>query len=193
MTTALERNDRYLLEFVEQLSLCPFARRCRETGKLLRRVLSGIPSLEAELRSIEALPDGSVEVALLICPDVPASPQEWEKRVAALRPLTTRFHCVAFHPEMPRDLSDPHRAVRFIRRSPDPTVQLVHVRTLEAVRAGREGGSRFVDTTTLTVAQLTALASAKSLSDAIAEENLASLRAADPDRLEDLLTSMRKE
>lgn len=191
MTTALERNDRYLIEFVERYTLCPFARRCRETGKLLRRVV--LPEeLEGELRSIEALPEGTVEVALLICPETREGPQEWEQRVAALRAQTTKFHCVAFHPELPRDLSDPHRAVPFIRRSPDPTVQLVNVAVLDEIRSGREGGSRFVDTRTLTVAQLVALTSAMGLSDAIAEQNLATLHAEDPDVLEELLASMQR-
>ena len=35
--TPLMRNERYVREFVEALQLCPFARRCREDGKLDRR------------------------------------------------------------------------------------------------------------------------------------------------------------
>ena len=75
MTTpeeALRRNDRYLREFVEALRLCPYAKTCRESGKLHRRVLAGAEQAGEAIREIEALPDQSVEVALLIFPGAPA-------------------------------------------------------------------------------------------------------------------------
>ena len=36
---ALERNDRYVREFVEAFNLCPYAKRTREAGRLQRIVL----------------------------------------------------------------------------------------------------------------------------------------------------------
>ena len=71
---ALARNDRYLREFVEALELCPFARRCRESGRLARRVLRGGRPGEATasaVRELEATAEEQVEVALLIYPDTP--------------------------------------------------------------------------------------------------------------------------
>ncbi|HEY5676554.1 MAG TPA: hypothetical protein VIR81_07215, partial [Myxococcales bacterium] len=118
MTTAedaLRRNDRYLREFVEALRLCPYAKRCREEGKLHRRVLRGRDQALPAIAAIEALPKESVEVALLIFPDEPAdgeaSARAFESFCADLRPRLESFYCVAFHPALPRDLLDAQRAV----------------------------------------------------------------------------------
>ncbi len=199
MTTAeaaLLRNDRYLREFVEALSLCPYAKRCREEGKLHRRVLRGRAGALAAIAAIEALPAESVEVALLIFPDEPAQDQAdaraFESFCAELRPLLKSFYGVAFHPALPRDLLDAHRAVQFIRRSPDPTLQLVRASLLTSVRGGGAGGSRYVDPGALSLEQLLALQTPLSLSDRIAEANLERLRREDPDRLEELLSALRR-
>src|SRR5438045_3769517 len=110
MTTpqaALERNDRYIREFVEALHLCPYAKHCREAGKLHRRVLSQADDVLAHMREIEEMPEDSVEVALLIFPDAPVGgePQArvFEAFCADLRPNLKAFYCVAFHPDLPLD------------------------------------------------------------------------------------------
>ena len=198
MTTpeeALRRNDRYLREFVEALRLCPYAKTCRESGKLHRRVLAGAEQAGEAIREIEALPDQSVEVALLIFPGAPAgsaqAARDFEAFCAELRPRLTKFYAVAFHPDLPRDLQDAHRAVQFIRRSPDPTLQLVRASVLREVR-GADNGSRFVDSSKLTLEQLMAISAPISVSDAIAEANLTTVQSAGPDRLEALLASFRE-
>jgi len=197
---ALARNDRYLLEFVEALRMCPFAKQCRETGKLHRRVVLELRDAQAAVKAVEALPADSVEVALLIFPlaraDGEASPREFEAFTATLRDWMSRehhgdppFYCVAFHPDLPRDLFDAHRAVQFIRRSPDPTVQLVRASVLRSVRAGREGGSVYAGD--LSLEEALTLVSPLSLSDRIAEANLETLRRENPDRIAALLASLR--
>lgn len=199
MTTAedaLLRNDRYLREFVEALRLCPYAKRCREEGKLHRRVLRARAEALPAIAAIEALPVDSVEVALLILPDEPAEGQAaaraFESFCAGLRPHVQSFYCVAFHPALPRDLHDAHRAVQFIRRSPDPTIQLVRASVLTSVRGGQGAGSRYVDPATLSLEQLVALHTPLSLSDRIAEANLETLRREGPDRLEKLLAGLHR-
>ena len=195
MTTPLERNDRYVREFVEALHLCPYARTCRESGKLHRRVLARSEDAPQAMAEIEALPEDSVEVALLIFPDAPTGSEEsarqFESFCASLRPRLRHFYCVAFHPDLPRDLLDAHRAVQFIRRSPDPTIQMVRASVLRAVRGPDDGGTRVVDPGTLTLEQLMTIASPLSLADRIAEANLETLRREGPDRLESLLASLR--
>lgn len=193
--SALERNERYLREFVEALRICPYAKQCRETGKLHRRVLSAADEALPAMREIEALPAESVEVALLIFPSAPAgseqSARDFESFCAALRPHLTAFYCVAFHPDLPRDLLDAHRAVQFIRRSPDPTIQMVRASVLSAVRGANDGGTRVLDAASMTLEQLMAIHSPLSLADRIAEANLATLRRVGPDRIESLLASLR--
>jgi hypothetical protein len=202
---ALERNERYIRAFVEALHLCPYAKRCREGGKLHRRVLFTQDPEEvlAEVRSIEALPPDSVEVALLIFPDAPAtgleSARDFDEFAASLRNRILdanegdpAFYCVAFHPDLPRDLLDAHRAVQFIRRSPDPTIQLVRASVLKAVRGSDDGGTRIVDTSKLTLEELLAISSPLSLADRIAEANLAALQREGPDRVEAQLAALRR-
>jgi hypothetical protein len=195
-TAALGRNDRYLREFVEALHLCPFARRCREDGKLHRRVLLAGDDAVAALREVEALPESSVEVALLLFPQAltgsPDAARAFEEFAAGMREQLARpaaFYCVAFHPDLPRDLGDAHRAVPFFRRSPDPTLQLVRVSVLEAIRGG--SGERYVDPSSLTLEQLLALRTPQSLSERIAEDNLDTVQRAGPDSVEALLASFR--
>ena len=198
----LARNDRYLREFVEALHLCPYAKRCREEGKLQRRVIRRREEALAAIREIEAMPADAVEVALLIFPEEPADGEEsaraFEAFCAELReqmfashPGQAPFYCVAFHPALPRDLLDANRAVRFIRRSPDPTLQLVRASILVRVRGDGGGGSRYVDTSLLSLEQAMALLSPASLAERIGEANLATLQREGPDRLELLLSSLR--
>src|SRR5436305_7677037 len=98
MTTPLERNDRYLHEFVEALHICPYAKTCRESGKLVRRVVERPEDLLTEALAVEAMPDDAVEVALLIFPNARAdgvdSAREFEGFCASLRPSLTKFYCV---------------------------------------------------------------------------------------------------
>lgn len=194
---ALERNDRYVREFVEALRICPYAKQCRETGKLHRRVLFGPDEALPAIREIEALPADSVEVALLIFPFAPAGSEQaardFESFCAGLRPQLSSFYCVAFHPDLPRDLLDAHRAVQFIRRSPDPTLQLVRASVLRAVRGANDGGTRVLDPASMTLEQLMAVHSPLSLADRIAEANLATLQQVGPDRIESLLGSLRED
>ena len=175
-SAALARNDRYLREFVEALHMCPYAKRCRESGKLHRSVVFSRDEAFAAVRAVEALPEDSVEVALLIFPGEPAQGEssahafvafcvDLRNRISDAHDGDPPFYCVAFHPDLPRDLHDPHRAVQFIRRSPDPTIQLVRASLLRSVRADKEGGSKFVDASNMTLEQLMAVTSPLGLSD----------------------------
>lgn len=228
---ALARNDAYLRNFVEALGLCPYAKACREGGRLHRRVLlsrggepgsagfaQAVADAAAAALEIGRLPSESVEVALLLFPSLApqlasgaAGAQAFEALCAALREELRRahagrahqegrpdvpgeadappFYCVAFHPDLPEDLADEHRAVGLIRRSPDPTLQLVRRSVLQAVRGDQ--GSTFVDARDLSREQLLAVAAARSVSDQIAQANLATLRREGPDAVRALLAGMR--
>jgi hypothetical protein len=217
ISTALERNDRYVREFIEAFTLCPYAKRTRESGLLHRAVLleaggapdtpgfaAAVAKLAVAIEAIEAMTPGSVDVALVIFPALaPAladgleGARAFEQLVAAARErMQSRhtggdspFYCVAFHPDFAEDLRDEHRAVRFIRRSPDPTVQLVRASVLRAVRGG--GVSDYVDTSGLSAAELLAVTSPLPVSDRIGRANLRRLELEGPPKLRGLLAGIR--
>jgi len=189
---ALARNDRYLREFVEALELCPFARKCRESGRLARRVLRGERPAEATaaaVRELELTSEEQVEVALLIYPEFAGDLRAFEEFRDDVRGWLRLFYCVAFHPALPMDLSDANRAVSFLRRSPDPTLQLVRISTLDRVRSGRPAGSVYLDTSR-SLPELHDLEGPPSLSEQITQANLRTLRRHEPDRLAALLAGL---
>ena len=159
-----------------------------------------VTALDAAMADVELRPAGSVDVALLILPALVPELSRGPDGASAFVQLVTRarermqarhagddapFYCVAFHPDFVEDLKDEHRAVRFIRRSPDPTVQLVRASVLRSVRGG--GASDYVDTTGLTPAELLAVTAPLSVSDRIGRANLRTLREAGPGKLRDIL------
>jgi hypothetical protein len=184
---ALARNDRYLREFVEALNLCPFARRCREEGRLVRRVILDeyvLPALLRAAAEVETLPEKQCEVALLVVPGFTDGPAAFLDLCAEVRRPLRHFHCVAFHPELKADFSTENRAVQFLRRAPDPTLQLVRIATLERVRGERTGGTVYVASTAAKDLHLP-----PSLSEEIARANLATILEHGPATLDRLLQS----
>jgi hypothetical protein len=148
---ALARNDRYLAEFIEALAICPYARSCRETGRLYREVmLEEIPDAEkmaAHIRELDQAAPAEIEVGLLILPRYKLSAVEFERYVSQVQRLyqkaqqertqSVAFFVVAFHPGLSAQLHNHNVAVRFMRRSPDPTIQLVRPEAIERVRGER--------------------------------------------------------
>lgn len=128
--------ERYLVEVVERHELCPWARTTREHRELAVGILWGTPSLDAwvaEAERLLAVP--AARVAMVIAPELAASRVELgalRDRVAARIPSAG---VAEFHPAATLDLSTPARLVPFVRRSPDPLLQLVPLALLHAVRA----------------------------------------------------------
>ncbi|MBM4345628.1 MAG: DUF1415 family protein [Deltaproteobacteria bacterium] len=154
---ALARNDRYLASVVEAFGLCPFARQCRATGKLHRHVVAAGDQrafLVQTLAELQATGDDGFEVALVLMPAFVGAASEFETllreaetEVAAhLRAQGRQPACfaVVFHPGLPFASDQPHQLVGLLRRSPDPTVQLVRRSLLDRVR-GTRGEHRYVD------------------------------------------------
>jgi hypothetical protein len=146
---------RYQTEIVEALNLCPWAERARLEGRVRETVLfcTGLDEAPA-LDAIDALAkDPSVEIGLLLFPKLAAGFGEFERFVstlvtkdAARRELgAAPFALAAFHPDARADLSDPERSIPFLRRTPDPTIQLVRCEALDRVREGFHEGTEFVD------------------------------------------------
>lgn len=145
-------HDRYLVEIVEQLGLCPFARRSREQGRVhrplwwvadalapaavatgLATVVSAHPDAEILLPTFVVPPDHPWNDAETFAAFVPELRAEYEARGGP------RFFMVAFHPNFPasphggRPLT-PDSLVPQLRRTPDPVIQCVSADVLERAR-----------------------------------------------------------
>lgn len=126
---------RYLVEVVERHELCPWARGARERRELAIGILWGTPELAdwtGEARHLLATP--GVRVALVVAPELAIARPAFSHlrdQVAARLPTAG---IAEFHPDAELDTSSPARLVPFLRRAPDPLLQLVPLVELEAVR-----------------------------------------------------------
>ena len=128
--------ERYLVEVVEAHAMCPWARTARTGGELEVAIVWGTPALANWIAAAEhVLARPAVRVAMIVAPELAIAPAE----LRALRDAVAARLPVAgiadFHPEAALDLASPARLVPFLRRSPDPMLQLVPLAILDAVRA----------------------------------------------------------
>lgn len=166
----LDDTAAWQIQLVEAFGICPFARQCREEGRLWRQVVTA-PDGRLDVALTEAIAalhhtpgprDRPWEVALLLCPTgdedaitferlvrQTADRAEAQVRAAGIEP---QFHVVAFHPAMHFAADDPQKLLGFWRRSPWPTAQLVHVATLNRLRDVRPP-VRYVDPDDLAAVQ----------------------------------------
>lgn len=147
-------HDRFLLEVVEPLGLCPFARRSRELGRVHRPLVYEVGATPAHVAArLRALvgehPDAEIVLFTFIGPG-PAPrftrARDLDDFVKEVRPAYDplggpTFFMVGFHPrsgepdpgdEPPR--STPDSLVPLLRRTPDPVIQCVRAEVLERVR-----------------------------------------------------------
>ena len=149
---ALRLNTRYLDEVVVAWNLCPWAEKALTAGQVLQRVqLDEAPAPEDVLPFLDACaaaPD--VAIGLLIFPRLEARAAAFDafaERVrradharrpdAATTPPAPAFFIAAFHPAAPVTFASAPQLVSFVRRTPDPTLQLVRTAVLR--RATGEG------------------------------------------------------
>lgn len=143
---------RYALEVVEEFTFCPWARSAREAGRVRCNIVFGTrPTLEtllAEVLAADACTE--LDVTLLIMPQCELTRVELRHLTSTLH---TRYevaagrgktaHAIAdFHPAAQLDQTSPERLVPFIRKSPDPTLQLIRHAALDAARRGPQEGTR---------------------------------------------------
>lgn len=174
--------ERYAREVVERFDFCPWAARARREKTARPRVLfqANLADLSESLGAIEEFESvPSLAVGLLIYPCVTADRLDFEHFVRLLRhadgarrePGQIPFAMAAFHPHAAPDLSDPDRLVPFIRRSPDPTIQLVRREALESVRGEGAGGTSLVEPWMMSPAGL-AVPEKQGVRERIAQNNL---------------------
>jgi len=147
-------HDRYLLEVVEGLGLCPFARRSREQGHVHRPLVYGDdpspPHAAQRLREV-LVSDPDAEIVLLTFVGSTIEPpwarardfDDFVKNVrAAYGETEPLFFMVGFHPGSgrPDPGEDPPPLTRDslvpqLRRTPDPVIQCVRGEVLQQARA----------------------------------------------------------
>jgi len=193
---------------VERFGLCPWARSARESGQVvLRVVFSEDPDdFEASLSRLAELHQaadggGTPDIALFIYPLLGLDRlgfEDYARRLRAraeARPAKLDAYAMAaFHPAASADLSHPDRLVPYVRRSPDPTLQLVRKGALSSIK-GLETGTAFLDVSALSLDALSALAGPqpKAVRERIAEQNLATVKAVGPAAIDAILTDIAQE
>jgi hypothetical protein len=172
--------ERYLVEVVERHALCPWARAARERGELAVGILWGEPAPGAWVAEAGRLLAGpGTRVAMVVAPEAALT----RPALAALRDqVAARLPAVGvaeFHPDAALDLATPARLVPFLRRSPDPMLQLVPLALIDDARAARAGGAAGAAGLAQQAAMLGGLAEpARELTDEIAAANHATVAAA---------------
>lgn len=147
-------HDRFLVDVVEPLGLCPFARRSRELGRVHRPLVYDPGATPAQVAArlhalVAAHPDAEIVLVTFVGPGPAPSfahPRLLDDFVKELRPAYDAlggptFFMVGFHPRSgePDPGDAPPRAtadslVPSLRRTPDPVIQCVRAEVLERVR-----------------------------------------------------------
>jgi hypothetical protein len=190
----LRVNDRYLREVVLGFGLCPWAERAIDGGELRRAVVfDQTPGVEValafidELRLIDqqrptdqpALTGREASVGMLIFPCAALSSPAFDRYTEEVRRADrdrcrglgrTEFVMAAFHPGASESFETPYQLVSFVRRTPDPTIQLVRAELLEQIRAARPA-----------------------VSDDLALQNYATVKARGPAELDAVLRDIRRD
>jgi len=127
--------DRYIQEIVESFDLCPWARAARTGGELAVDILWDTPTLDAWVAAAEALlARPGTRVAMVVAPELAVTPAELRAIRADVAARVAIAGVADFHPDAPLDRATPARLVPYLRRSPDPMLQLVPHELLASVR-----------------------------------------------------------
>jgi hypothetical protein len=173
---------RYCVEIVEGLGICPWAEEARTRGHVeVMPNFDVLPSTDAALAVIDRMEaDPRIEIGLMVFPlttleRLPFARfvSEVRARDAARKPAGGVVLAMAdFHPDAALDMSTPERMVPFVRRSPDPAIQLVRKDALSRVRLSEDQGTNFIDMQHLSLESLLATQpKAPPLSARVAQNN----------------------
>ncbi len=145
---------RYEREIVEACDLCPWAVRVRLDGRIRERVLLQEDDLlTSSLDAIHAFAEQDIDVALLLYPRIGLGRAAFDHFAGRLRDADVArqslgqvpFVFAVFHPEAAPDTREPERLIPFLRRTPDPTIQILRSRVVDRVRGTTPQGTQFVD------------------------------------------------
>ena len=100
----------------------------------------------------------------------------------------------AFHPHAEAHLESSSRMVLFVRRTPDPTIQLVRCSILDAVRRPEDQGTGYVDPTQVDFASMIKAGPPKRLlHERVADINLETIRREGVAQVEALFEDIRRD
>ena len=202
---ALRIHARYVTEVVEALGFCPWAKDARQAGRVRCEVVFGsagdaamLEGVETAIAELEA--DAQIEIGLLVMPELSLGRLELQHFAAKVRERyrpaapAQAFAIADFHPDAAPRLGSPAQLVPFIRKSPDPSLQLVRHSAIEAVRLGGTPGTRFVDAAALADGGLEALGiDAPSLSERVARANLRTVQELGVEHVEALFADLEAD
>jgi hypothetical protein len=144
---ALRVNARYVEEVVIGWNLCPWAARAWQDGQVVRRVFDApVPAAATDdvvAFAGELAANQDAAIGLAIFPRAGVTIGAWESFAERVRRGVRGFMIAAFHPDYGDAADgaavDPARLVALIRRTPDPTLQLVRATLLDGLaRGGRD-------------------------------------------------------
>ena len=194
---------RYVREVVEAFSFCPWALKARETGKVALRVCPQDSwDVSWALRETEQIAaDDRFEIGILIFPRLDCDFAHFGRRVSELRQAHGANHpsgavplaMAPFHPEGSRDVTSPGRLTSFVRRSPDPTVQLVRRSVLNDIRRNEQRGTDYIDLEATNLEQLLATPVTQPIHQRVLEANEATLASVGTATVERVLTAIAKD
>ena len=193
---------RYLVEVVEAFGLCPWAKEARMKGRINMHVtLVTAPDPSVLLADVEAcMYAPETEIGMLICPLLPVTAKQFRHVTAGIRAAEERqrkrgeqhIAIADFHPNATFDLTTPERLVPFLRRTPDPMLQIVRTDALARVRRSQDHGTSYFDPSLL--GALDALsAPAPSLAERVARTNARTLEQVGRDKLEAVLDDIHMD
>ena len=195
--------SRYVQEFVEAFDICPWAARARMDGRTrVEVVCDAAPEPRLALDAVESLSeDLKVEVGLILFPRLALDRPAFDAFVGELRELDAaryglggpRMAMAAFHPEAEARTESAYQLVPFVRRTPDPTVQLVRRSVLDAVRKKGDHGTAWIDPSEIDLAALLAEKPKVPLHEMVAEANLETLTRHGLDAIESLFLELRRD
>jgi hypothetical protein len=202
---ALRVYERYAIEVVEGFDICPWASRARAEGKVETKIILAETQAEADAQALDAIlgvaGTSHLEVGLLVFPRFMVDRRTFDAFVASLRARDAERSAggraplvlASFHPEAEPHLDTPYRLVPFLRRTPDPTIQLVRHSVLDALRKPGESGTDYVDLATVDLKALLATKKRPPLHERIAMINLETVQRVGVDRVRAVMDDILRD
>lgn len=142
-TEVIRLLERYLIEVVERWNMCPWAKSARKNGEVEIGVVWGTPTIGEWATAARALLDKpTCRVAMIVAPEYDIDRIDLHGVRNDVTAAVSGTGVAEFHPDAPLDLGSPARLVPFIRRSPDPMLQLVPLSILDGIRASSDSVTR---------------------------------------------------